>query len=86
MNFLHKYLYLDIEKELFQKILIENCKKFPIKTTLNEEVFISKFEQILSLKQADPQADTSALEKEIDQLVYELYGLTEEEIRVVEGA
>jgi|GEM_PF-1081104 len=32
-----------------------------------------------------PQADTSQLEREIDQLVYQLYGLTEEEIRIVEG-
>jgi len=30
-------------------------------------------------------ADTSALEAEIDQLVYKLYGLTEEEIAIVEG-
>jgi hypothetical protein len=27
---------------------------------------------------------TNALEKEIDQLFYQLYGLTEEEIRIVE--
>jgi len=36
-------------------------------------------------KHADPQADTSAWEAEIDALVYALYGLTEEEIRIVEG-
>ena len=30
-------------------------------------------------------ADTSANEGEIDRLVYRLYGLTEEEIAVVEG-
>jgi hypothetical protein len=30
-------------------------------------------------------ADTSALEREIDRMVYELYGLTEEEILIVEG-
>jgi hypothetical protein len=30
------------------------------------------------------KADTSALEQEIDRLVYELYGLTDEEIAVVE--
>jgi len=30
-------------------------------------------------------ADTSALEGEIDRMVYELYGLTEEEIAIVEG-
>lgn len=31
------------------------------------------------------QADICALERQIDTLVYELYGLTEEEIAVVEG-
>lgn len=31
------------------------------------------------------QAKVKELEKEIDQLVYELYGLTEVEIKIVEG-
>lgn len=39
---------------------------------------------ILTAKKANPLADTTALETEIDQLVYELYGLTEEEIQIVE--
>lgn len=30
-------------------------------------------------------ADTSALEKQIDKMVYALYGLTPEEIAIVEG-
>lgn len=30
--------------------------------------------------------DTQAVDREIDRLVYELYGLTAEEIRIVEGA
>ncbi len=30
--------------------------------------------------------DTSALERDIDQLVYALYGLTPEEIKIVEAA
>lgn len=42
-------------------------------------------EKIISTKKTDPPADTSGLEAEIDRLVYELYGLTEEEIRIVEG-
>jgi len=29
--------------------------------------------------------DTSALERQIDKMVYKLYGLTEEEIAIVEG-
>jgi adenine-specific DNA-methyltransferase len=31
------------------------------------------------------RADTTAWEREIDALVYALYGLTEEEIKIVEG-
>ena len=42
-------------------------------------------DQILTKKE-NPEADTSALEREIDQLVCELYELTEEEIEIVEKA
>ncbi|MCH7411919.1 hypothetical protein MM213_00370 [Belliella sp. R4-6] len=31
------------------------------------------------------QSDITRLDREIDNLVYELYGLTVEEIRIVEG-
>ncbi|MEM1725182.1 MAG: Eco57I restriction-modification methylase domain-containing protein, partial [Thermoplasmata archaeon] len=41
--------------------------------------------QILELKSVDPQTDTTHLEKQIDQLVYKLYNLTEEEIKLIEG-
>jgi hypothetical protein len=34
----------------------------------------------------DAQAGVSALEREIDELVYALYGLTAEEIKMVEEA
>ena len=43
-------------------------------------------DQILAAKKKDLDADTSALEAKIDALVYKLYGLTEEEIAVVEQA
>ncbi|MDP3028900.1 MAG: hypothetical protein Q8O04_05300 [Deltaproteobacteria bacterium] len=42
-------------------------------------------DQILTAKQKDPNADTSALEKQIDEMVSALYGLTPEEIAIVEG-
>jgi hypothetical protein len=41
-------------------------------------------DEIIKTKNANPAADTSALEHEIDRLVYRLYGLTEEEIRIIE--
>jgi hypothetical protein len=49
------------------------------------DCIIALVDQILAAKKADPQADISARERQIDALVYELYGLTEEEIAVVEG-
>jgi len=59
---------------------------------------IIKFDQILDAKNTPSacgghpstrgellNADTSALERQIDEMVYELYGLTPEEIAIVEG-
>ena len=43
-------------------------------------------ERILSAKQRDAGADVSALEREMDELVSALYGLTPGEIKLVEGA
>ncbi len=63
-------------------------EQMPIKNCSNEIqiLFNEKVTQILTLKKQDPNADTSVLEAEIDRMVYELYGLTEEEIAVVEGS
>ncbi|GAA7217028.1 class I SAM-dependent DNA methyltransferase [Helicobacter pylori] len=40
--------------------------------------------QILEAKEKDPKANTQKLEKEIDALVYSLYNLTDEEIKIIE--
>ena len=42
-------------------------------------------DRVIEAKKADPTADTTKLEADIDALVYKLYGLTDEEIAVVEG-
>ena len=42
--------------------------------------------RILAAKQRDAETDTSALEREIDELVYALYGLTPAEIKIIEEA
>ncbi|WP_305867349.1 class I SAM-dependent DNA methyltransferase [Helicobacter pylori] len=42
-------------------------------------------ERILQLKEEDPKANTQGLEKEIDALVYQLYNLTDEEIKIIEN-
>ena len=50
----------------------------------DQNQFIQLVERILAAKEADPFTDTSELEKGIDRLVYNLYGLSENEIAAVE--
>ncbi|MBI2258741.1 MAG: N-6 DNA methylase [Flavobacteriia bacterium] len=159
LNFYHKFRFIDLEKELFQKILIANCKNLPIKynKTTNQIPFIEKADLMLTLnkdlqsisqkfskyfssqynieklsgklekwyeleftdfikelnksiktvggaaltkkdefewmdlfeenkkKALDLKAEIDKADKEIDQMVYKLYELTEEEIKIVEG-
>jgi adenine-specific DNA-methyltransferase len=66
--------YLRFIRQYLEQIPIVETKALDEKVT-----------QILALKKENPVADTSSLESEIDQMVYELYGLTEEEVKVVEG-
>ena len=47
--------------------------------------FIHLVDSILTMKADDSAADTGEQEAEIDRLVYELYGLTDEEVVAVEG-
>lgn len=63
-------------------------KEFPIPVAANDQQteIIKTVNQILDTKRTVPDADTSDLENEIDELVYALYDLTSEEIAIVEGS
>ena len=60
---------------------------FPIATGTREQQkeIAAKVESILNAKAKDKQADVSPIESEIDHLVYNLYGLSDNEIKIVEG-
>lgn len=69
------------------KIYIE---KLPIpKINAENQIIVDEIinlvDNILESKAKDSTTDTSKLESEIDSLVYELYNLTSEEIKIVEG-
>ena len=49
-----------------------------------QQTFIALADEILAAKSANRVADTTEMEREIDRLVYELYGLTEEEDTAIE--
>ncbi len=74
-------------KGAFPKILIQDIKEFPMPASVlvKQEPIVRLVDQIFELKAKGPQVNTSELESQIDTLVYDLYGLTEEEIAVVEG-
>lgn len=67
-------------KVIFEQIPL---KKLP---SIDQQPFIDKVDQILSLKKDNPEADTTALEREIDVMIYALYGLSDEEIGIVENS
>ena len=75
-------------KATFPKIKKGPLESLPIKEPTNEIVgsFSSLVNTILETKKQSPSADTTHLESQIDQLVYQLYDLTEEEIAIVENA
>jgi len=73
----------------YNKMITVPMKKI---TVDQQQPFITLVDRILAitkdedyLQNPQKQAHVKALEREIDQMVYKLYGLTEEEIRTVEG-
>lgn len=57
----------------------------PAATTKQQQSIINLVDTIVDVKSSDPNTNTEYWESEIDRLVYQLYGLTEEEIKIVEG-
>ncbi len=80
-TFFIKRIAFDLTEGAFTKVRTNQLGRLPI-ASYNEEL-VDKVDKILMLKTTS--SDTIDLEVQIDQLVYELYGLTEEEIKIVEG-
>jgi len=83
--FVHRFGKL--QRGLFPQFKVNELQLFPIPNVLKDTrtTIATIADQILEAKKTDPDADTSVLEEQIDQMVYELYGLTPEEIAIVEG-
>ena len=57
----------------------------PGSTASQQKEIIALVNRILMIKKEDPQANVATMEADIDRQVYELYGLTEDDIKIVEG-
>ena len=75
-------------KGAFTKAKIFHYYELPVKDidSKKQQPIIELVDQILKKKNSDPHADTSSLEREIDNLVYQLYELTPDEIAMIEQA
>ncbi len=83
MSFYHKYKFLDTEKVVFPKILIANCKKFPLpKRKEDNEKILEQLVNKIIVNKGD-ETDTSNYENKIDALVFHLYNFTEEEMMLI---
>ena len=72
--------YIEVKPQYFEQIPI------PKISDSDQDILTQLVDQILNAKKSDPNADTTALETEIDQMVYQLYNLTAEEIQIIESS
>ncbi|GAA8633093.1 hypothetical protein KYTH80_00830 [Helicobacter pylori] len=83
-NFKDKHMsggYLGLNKGNLEKLPMFELEKSNQPTA---DKIIALVDKILKSKEKDPKANTQRLEKEIDALVYQLYHLTDEEIKIIE--
>lgn len=68
--------------ELYQKPLSE----IPIKKVSSDiqNSIVKIVDEIIALKKTNPNHDTSSLERQIDAIIYDIYGLTDAEIKIIE--
>ena len=74
------------DTELFPKIRIKQARTLPIPavTPEKQQEVINLVNDILNVKEMDSVADTQKLENRIDLLVYQLYGLTYDEVLIID--
>ena len=75
-------------KGVFPKILVQDIKDFPLPeiSMHDKKIIEEQVQMILHIKQKNPNANTNAREQLIDRLVYQLYGLTYDEVKIIDPA
>jgi len=82
-----EYYYRSTTSEggkVFAQVKIEILRKVPIRYLRTQDVIIKKVDKILSFKKDNKT--TPFLEQEIDNLVYRLYELTYDEVKIIDPA
>jgi adenine-specific DNA-methyltransferase len=86
---------LDYHYKTYAKLMDYRYEYYPQSVSLlrikqgtesEQKQLVALVDRIIAAKQRDADADTSALDREIDELVYDLYGLTNDERKLVEDS
>jgi hypothetical protein len=92
-QYVYSYLSQENRGRAFAQVKTTYIKKLPLKVTSAEEQnkFINLVDKILAITRSDDyqnndskQAEVEKLEEQIDQMVYKLYGLTPDEIAIIQ--
>ena len=81
------WLYTKISTQIrggFVRFIAQYVSQIPIPLVPQDNSIYRLVDQIILAKQTNPSANITDLEQQIDQLVYQLYDLTDEEIAIVE--
>ncbi len=76
------YKLVSGDKQLFKRIILENIKALPY-PDISSPIIVC-LDQKVAVRMSNTECDTLTLESEIDFLVYRLYGLTYDEILIVD--
>ena len=85
----HFYVHLSAQiRGGYLRFWTQYVEKIPIPSALasDRDALAGLVKRILAAKRNAPDADTAALEREIDERVYRLYNLTPDEIKIAEEA
>ena len=88
LDYYYKKKFSTKKEEVFPEIQTYLYEQLPIPTasSAQQQEIITIVDKILSIKQQNPSANTTPYERQIDALVYELYGITSyEELLEIEG-
>lgn len=88
VNWYYQKMVSEVDRA-FAEVKIINLKKLPIKSALSpsqEKLLIKLVDEILESKENDFKVDTKHIEDKIDIMVYKLYDLTYEEVKIIDPA
>jgi len=81
------YTFNKLQRGTFPQFKVNELEVFPILKDFRNyrDDLLAKVRKIVDVKSKNPHTDISQLDKEINNIIYHLYDLTEEEIKIVEG-